>query len=227
MQAPVAVALIAGLAVFVTFKLIHDRRKDKQRTADLAAIAGQLGFAFSAPRDKTLIEPLGCFSLFRIGGSRHASKVLSGQVDDTEVTIFDYAYTESSGDSTDTTTQTVMLLRSPNVSWPTFALHPERLVDRLAKKLGYDDINFESHPEFSRLYHLKGPDEPAVRATFTDDVLSFYESIPGLDTEAHSDSMIFFRRGGLVAPEGMAHFYEEGWTAYALLRKLPASATES
>jgi hypothetical protein len=39
--------------------------------------------------------------------------------------------------------------------------------------LGYRDINLEAHPEFSRRYLLRGPDEAAVRSLFSGELAEF------------------------------------------------------
>jgi hypothetical protein len=218
----IAILFFIGIAALVILGIVRERRRQQQRTADLSVIAAQLGFAFSGPLDKELPKSLGSLSLFTHGHSRYARNVMSGQADETEVLIFDYRYTVSSGKHSHTHSQTVMLLRWSAADLPAFSLQPEGLFDKIAQKLGFGDIDFESHAGFSKAYKLKSQNEPAVRAVFEDDVLAFYESQPGMSTEACAGGMVFYRADRIVAPQDIQAFYQDGWTAYALLRKLPA-----
>ena len=59
---------------------------------------------------------------------------------------------------------------------PKFYMAEETFIDRLAEKLIKDDINFESHPEFSKKYLLKGVNRPIVEQFFNEDILSFFEN---------------------------------------------------
>ncbi len=66
---------------------------------------------------------------------------------------------------------------------PNFTLRPENLFHKIGQVFGYQDIDFDSHPEFSKRYLLKGENESEVRSTFSADTLAFYESDQKLSTE--------------------------------------------
>ena len=50
---------------------------------------------------------------------------------------------------------------------------------KLCEMLGLKDIDFDSHPQFSKDYLLKGADEAAVRRCFHPAVLTFFEQHTG------------------------------------------------
>jgi hypothetical protein len=61
----------------------------------------------------------------------------------------------------------VISFQSSLLSLPEFELRSENMFHKIGKAFGCQDINFESHPEFSKRYLLRGADEEAVRTFFT------------------------------------------------------------
>jgi hypothetical protein len=66
---------------------------------------------------------------------------------------------------------------------------------------GYQDIDFGQRPEFSKRYILRGPDEPAIRRTFNDGLLSFYENYSGTSTDGGGNQLFLFRGGHRFQPQ--------------------------
>ena len=96
--------------------------------------------------------------------------------------------------------------RSPALNLPEFALRPENLFDKIGDVFGGQDIDFESHPKFSKSYSLRGSDEQKVRETFTDEVLSSFENQTGISTEGGGDQLIFYRAGKRIDPDQVRSF---------------------
>lgn len=209
---------------FIIAVVLLGRYFERRRTAGLAAVAGQLGFAFSADEDESLIGQMDGLPLAEGGRDKTARNIMSGQVDETEILIFDYSYVTGSGKHRHTTAQSVMFLRWPGSELPRFSLQPEGMFHKLSELLGYNDIDFDSHPQFSKRYLLRGANAAAVREMFTDEVLAIYEAKNGLYTEAAGNVLLFYRLGKRVKPQELGAFYEEGWTAYAAIRRLSAAA---
>jgi hypothetical protein len=64
-------------------------------------------------------------------------------------------------------TQTVAQYDSPNHRFPGFALQPSgKMMDMLVRMSGIEDIDFASHPAFSKSYVLMGASTPAIRRLF-------------------------------------------------------------
>jgi carbonic anhydrase len=93
---------------------------------------------------------------------------------------------------------------------PAFSLRPENIWHKVRSWLGYQDIDFEGYPTFSARYLLRGADEEAIRAVFTDRILGFYEATAGLCTEGNEDRLLFYRQPVRVKPEDVRAFVEEG-----------------
>ena len=58
---------------------------------------------------------------------------------------------------------TATYIQSERLRCPVFRMWPEAISNRTGAAIGFQDIDFESHPEFSQMFVLKGADETAVR----------------------------------------------------------------
>jgi len=79
------------------------------------------------------------------------------------------------------------------VRLPSFILRPENLFHKIGESFGYRDIDFDSHPVFSKQYLLRAADEQACRGLFTKGILDHYDQRAGLSTEGDGDSLLFYR----------------------------------
>src|SRR5262245_33161248 len=90
----VAFGLILEIIVIVSWK------KTKQRAADLRSVADILGFSYAGNDSSHLAQPN--TALFRRGSRRGFRNVMNGTYGRYQVSIFDYSYTISGGESSTT-----------------------------------------------------------------------------------------------------------------------------
>jgi hypothetical protein len=214
---PIVVVLVFGALVVAI--VVAGRRATRKRTEHLAAAAATMKFTFSPEDDPGLRGRLEGFHLFSQGRSRKLRNVLRGRAGDVDVLIFDYRYTTGSGKNSHTWKQTVMLFESAGIHFPDFALRPEHLFHKLGQVFGYQDIDFDSRPQFSKRYLLKGSDEQRLRTIFTDDVLAFYEAQDRVSSEAAGGHFLYYRAGKRVAPDKVPDFIKQGVRAFALFKR--------
>jgi hypothetical protein len=193
----------ALIIVVIVWGILHARK----RTQDLAAAATQIGFTFMGdtwrgpvlnPQHKTCL-------LQRTRGSFKNAMV--GSAGSLQAIIFDYTYRMGKS----TVTQTLACF-SDKAQFPPFALKPEGIFDRLGDALVHNDINFDSHPAFSRRYALKSPDEAATRRLFTPGLLSYLEQIPSernWNIETGGTNLFIYRAGRTVSPADLSTFFQE------------------
>lgn len=201
----VAVAVVSVAAVVAMFYYL-----EKRRTEEMGLEAGRLGFSFAPEPEPGLLDSLGAFRLFSQGRSRKIRNVLRHQVDDIQITLFDYRYTTSSGRHNRVHAQTVGLFETGRLELPFFTLRPEHLFHRLAGALGYQDIDFEQHPAFSEAYLLQGGDETQIRSVFRQNLLAYFARHPGVCAEGMGSRLIFYRQERRVDPAQLEGFVEEG-----------------
>jgi hypothetical protein len=207
--------LFIGLAVFL---LIYNNKKEKERTRALQQAAATLGWSFAPDAPLNQIAWLERFTLFSQGHNKRIKNFMYGQAQGVKAAVFDYIYVTGSGKNQQTHYQTVVYLESTNLTLPMFALRPENLFHRMLSALGYQDIDFGQRPEFSRQYILRGQDERAIRQTFNDRLLAFFESYSGTCMDAGGSQLFVFRANYRFQPHEIEGYVGLGLQALNLLR---------
>src|SRR6476620_446543 len=201
---PVISFIIVGVIVvvaIVSYVISNIRRR--QRTEAFQRVAGDLGLNFSPQSNEFLITDLGWCELFSRGRDKKIMNLMRGSNEGREIAVFDYQYVTGHGKSRRTVSSTVACLRSEGTALPGFTLRPEGTWDKLSSVFGRADIDFDAHPKFSRSFVLDGEDESAVRTFFTPPVLEYFEQHPGISAEGSNDTLLFYRQGKQVPPEGV------------------------
>jgi carbonic anhydrase len=96
-----------------------------------------------------------------------------------------------------------MRINLKSVKLPTYQLTLETGIDKIAEKLGVQDLDFESHPKFSRNFLLQGEDEAAVRAFFTPELLQLHETNPDIFGECVGGALLFRLGRNLANEDGV------------------------
>ena len=189
----IAVVVLGLLGVAVAL-VVHERR----RTDALEMAAHDMGMAFEA---KPSAVPGEGFRLMTGGRQRRVRNLIRGTIEDLDVRLFDYAYTTGSGKNSRTHRQSVVLLRMPRGGVPEFILTRETVFDRLGSALGYDDIDFDDDPEFSRRFKLKSDRETRAREVFDTELRRFMLTIDrSVSLEAKGSEVIVYRRSRRTRP---------------------------
>lgn len=210
-----APVFIGGFIALAIVMMVFAYFADKKRTESLGELAEEMGLAFEKNGNHLTSEIQSQFDLFSRGRSRKASNLIYGEANGTGVWIFDYRYTTGGGKNSKTHRQTVACIASAELQLPRFSLYREGLFSRLGSMLGMQDIDFESHPDFSKQYVLKGDNEDAVREVFQENVLSFFEQQDKhLRVEGGGDQLLVYRASRLVKPEMIKDFFAETFGVY-------------
>jgi hypothetical protein len=200
----------AFIVVFVAIAIITaiaTHKAEKKRTDLLAQIAAETGFDFVPLAEKTFVSTFGALPLFNKGHSKKCKNILQKLVRGSEVTLLDYQYSIGSGKHRQTYKVTVCVFQAANRNdLPDFDLQPEGFWHKIGSYLGFQDIDFESHPVFSDAYLLRGPNEAAIRAEFTPSILEFFEKEPvKWSVEARSNRIAVFRPSR-IKPDDLRQF---------------------
>ena len=177
---------------------------EKKRTKAFAAVARESGYQFSPAGTDEIKGELTEFDLFNTGCAckmiefSRIMNLLIRSDDGDLILAMDYQYTHIGGY---TCNQTVFFFGSPSLDLPVFHLRPEGFFDKIGGFLGFQDIDFDTHPVFSAKYLLKGKDEPRIREAFRPAALDWFDRNPGWCVEAASDRLIVYRRDRRVKPD--------------------------
>ena len=201
---------VAFIALGIGFSVLASAQA-KKRAQALQNFAQENGLEFSAGG---LTPPIGAqTALFSRGDSGKFLNIMTGKWGSLNITAFDYKYTISSGKNSSTFVQTVAAF-TPQSPLPWFELRPEGFLDRVGEVFVHRDINFDSNPQFSRRYMLRGKDkdEDAVRTLFAPALLSYLEMRPAGDQihiEGEGTTLLLYRANVKVAVEKLRSFLDE------------------
>ncbi len=127
--------------------------------------------------------------------------LLSKYADFGKIEISDITLTEGARQEQNETQITVLQISELDFTIPDFALEPEGLWSKLFEGVSGKDIDFNEHPEFSKMYYLRGDDELAVRNFFSGPVIKFLESHDEMHIECHKNRLLVFKKRDLMTPE--------------------------
>lgn len=211
MELIIPLTIFAGFGILIGYLIYHQHKVEKQRTEAFKAIAEGLGFGFEAMPDESVLADAGQFYLFKQGRDRKIKNMLWGTTQSLSVAIFDYEYVTGQGKHRKFHQQTVIRLLVPDFDVPTFAMRPESFLHRIGKFFGIQDINFESHPEFSRQYLLQGEDVEGIRDLFTEEILDYFEEVSGYCVEGSGQRIVLYEAGKRSEPEHVRDVLERGF----------------
>jgi hypothetical protein len=199
--------MFGGMLVLFASIIVASLHYSRKRTRELTEVAQQVGFIFvgnnwsGPPRSSQYNTSL----LSRTHGKFHDA--MTGSTTGLSIGLFDYTYPAGKSSITQT-----LASFSQELELPPFELRPEGVLDRIGDSLVHNDIDFDSHPDFSRRYLLRSPNEADTRKLFTPSVLTYIEQLPA-DKKWHIEgtdmTLIVYRGGGPVSPSEMPSFLEE------------------
>ncbi len=219
MDEPLLVALIVlGSSLLIAGIIFIVKHYEKVRREALQEIATLMDLEFTSRPESSFLSSLGKSPLFSRGHSKKTSNLMHGTVKEVDIKIFDYRYTTGAGKNSHTHHQTVILFKADRLDLPSFKLSPENIFHKIGKAFGYQDINFDTHPEFSDKYLLKSSEEEFCREVFDAKILDYYQQRPGLSTEGSGSQLLFFRDSKKVSPEQLQDFLKDGMHIYTLFK---------
>lgn len=206
----VVVALIAlGAIVWGVRHLLRDRTAAEERAASVAARAGDLDLRFCGDRLDDLPQKLLPSLFAKEGNDRRITNRLTGTLDGQRADLFDVRVEFLSENGRSEHLRTILFLAVPP-GIPHFMVRPEGAWDRLGELLGVQDIDFASHPKFSRRFVLRGPDTAAVRRLFGPLVLEWFERRGARTAEVFEGGLLWGSYGTLILPQELEVFRNEG-----------------
>ncbi|MEB3339013.1 MAG: hypothetical protein VKJ46_16195 [Leptolyngbyaceae bacterium] len=206
----IIVICLAAVSIFIAVNL----QLDRQRTEAIKQLANNLGFQYQPEPKSYIPSQIWQFRLFSQGRGRRFYNLIQGHRKGAKISISDYSYTSGHGKNTRTSTQTVVLVESDDLDLPSFELTPEDIFDKVGNILGFHDINFETHPDFSRHHNLAGSDESSIRQLFHDGVLNFYQTRTNVNTEGKGSIFIHHHNYKTLPPDQWEICIDEAFALY-------------
>ncbi|QIF02818.1 hypothetical protein [Roseimicrobium sp. ORNL1] len=222
----VAIVLVVFLLIggFVVLFMYLERK----RTNAVKNMVHSMGWTFrqnSAPTDDQLISSS---ELSMRGRGRKLSNIIELPPGPGQPRIFDIQFTEGSGKSARTYTQTICCFQDDLTRMlPHFLMRPEHMGDKLGSLFGGKDIDFPSHPEFSSKYLLRGMNELAIRRFFTESILGHFDRDRGWTVEAVSGRLFVYRLDQRIKPQELQPFIDSRRKILAVITSPVTSVSAS
>ncbi len=153
---PIPLLIFGGIALLVGLGFAVNVYNEKKRREALQRVADELGLTFYRDGDPGLVAELSDLHLFSRGRSKRITNMIHGETEDVVMGVFDYRYTTGSGKNSHTYRQSVAFFRSADLRLPVFEMRPQSFFHGIGKLFGSQDIDFDSHPAFSKAYLLRG-----------------------------------------------------------------------
>jgi hypothetical protein len=205
------------IPVLIVGSIIWSFFKGRKRAQEMRKAGASLNLREASKSDKQVLEDRIDQSRLFSDGSSWPKTVLVGDVNGVWVTLADYNFSPP-GTKRKTQETTLLTIQTNSLNLPPFTLMPSGwLIDSLSSMVGYRDINFDSHPHFSKQYLLRAfdeddqgnefsryeepsssafkesKDEPMVRDLFTHELLDLLETNSGVSLEGRGDQFILRR----------------------------------
>lgn len=190
------------------------------RAAAMEDVSNWIKMRYEVQDEWGLLSKLLDFDLFQRGRQKTIFNLMQWKdaFMEEQIYVFDYAYTRGSGKSKTRHLQTVFFMDSKHLGLPEFLMKPETFFYKVGAFLGMQDIDFESHPQFSDQYHLQSSDEERLRGLVTDEMLHFFTVEKNWSLEGIGYYLIFYKNNKLLSPATVQHFYNRGMALYKELK---------
>ena len=208
---------VVGIILLFSAIILLQTYLSYRQTKAVEAIAPQLNLAFVGNGHQQIPGIVQSLNLFSRGRSRRVRNVLRGRRNGMDVFVFDYFYTTGSRKHKRTHSYTLAVVQVDGLTVPAFSLVPKTLWHTIGGWFGYQDINFEGYPLFSKQYLLRGSDEVSIRQLFNHHVFSFYTSKHSTCSEGIGNTLIYYRTGGKCHPQGWASLLAQAQDVARLL----------
>ena len=176
--------------------ILPNYQKASPRQQRIKKIAANNGWMYTQEEQVDSIELLE-FDFFRSRPIEYKMNVIGGEFEGSNVDweISDITFDEGAMLSKEVYKTTVQLVHL-NREIPSFVLEQEGIFDKIFDRvlsINSQDIDFVSHPIFSKKLKLTGEDEQAVRGLFTSELIEFLESEEIYHIECNGNALIIFK----------------------------------
>lgn len=218
-----------GLGMVVGFtSRIFSAKQINRFQAEMQKIAKRFGGVYQADIDSSLSQTLSVFldDLFSGKVSQvTVADVLRVQQSGTDYSVFTLSYvlyhnsmnnSYNSGNNLTTTTAAFCAPGQPPL--PHFTLQPDGIMLKALTRLaGIPQIDFPSHPEFSRRYKLNAERADWARNLFNDSLIDVLMRHQGLTIQSCTNGVMITRGHGEVVVNEMAGFTQAAGEIFAAL----------
>ncbi len=201
-------------AILLVFWMLRiERLRSATHVKECRAVAAKMGVSYEYDAPDALVAKIKGFDLTYSDGDtiRKGIRDIFAQRSSTEdLYLFLHEHRGSMPGGVGGTghRETVGCLVSKRLRLPRFRLSPERPIEKIASIFGAQDVDFDSHPAFSRSYFLNTNDEATVRSLFDSTVLDFFDRHTGFNVEGNADTLVIYQFNKSMSVNELPAFHE-------------------
>ncbi len=124
----------------------------------------------------------------------YEENILCTYADFGKAEVSDITLSQGAGIVREDTHLTVVHISELDNTIPNFALEPEGLWTKFSEVAFGKDIDFKSHPDFSKKYYLRGDDEAGLYEFFNENLISFLENHPSMHVESQRNKLLLYQK---------------------------------
>jgi hypothetical protein len=204
---------IGVIILIILFAIIANTKHAKA----IEALSQQLRMEYTNSPSPTELSAYTSLDLFNKGNRKSMHNLMRRSENNLRTSYFEYQYSTGKEKNRTIHSLSVTAIYNPTVLFPQFAMKPENLFHRIADKFTGKDIDFETHPEFSKMFVLRGEDETQIRRLFSVPALQHLEQCKGLCIEAHTHQIIFYKQNKSCSAKKIEQFIRDSLETYAVL----------
>ena len=199
--------LFVVIPVVVCF-IIGGYLLDKKRKAAIRKALGELNFNPQEGAYSLADFPFAPLQVFNVGRSRRMHNVATAKLGSYDLRYFEFIYVSGSGKNRRTCFRSCLLL-SGALKFPSFTLAKENWLSKIAQAAGYQDIDFDLNPEFSKAFVIRGKSENEIKQLFTPSVQNSLIKNANINLEGEGENLVFFTEKKISA-KNFKGWIEEG-----------------
>ena len=193
--------IFGAFIAFGFFCWLHEKR----RTNAIKKLSESLNFSYLENGSEKLIADFKKLYQLPSTSNLSASDILIGSINGIKVTILEIlmSYKERN------VQQTVILFETDKIDLPSFICIPEKSILKFSLSiLGYNDINYDSNPKFSKSYLLSGPQQNEVRKVFNSKVLKYFENNKNLYVMGNNNKLMIYQSKKRIPVKNIKSYME-------------------
>ena len=210
-----------GFTAIIVITLVTYYFKHKKRSKEMESLSYTIGCTYTEKNDE-IPSLLANTKLLREGNMRGALNVLEKTARNYKVILWDDHYSVMLGRHSKQFRQTIICyLSQKDLGLPRFTIQSKTFFLKNMDYTRHKKINFDTNPEFSKRFYLKGKDKAAIRSIFNTDILSAFETIQDkkMCIESTWKMLVFFKPNKLIQVQDIPMELEKTEKIYNMFAK--------
>lgn len=161
------------------------KKQGKKFNKEINELAQKINFEYKQKNDPEILKLVQSFTHDYLKKSLMVNKILKGEISGVNIIVSECSYRIGKGKNE----FPVFIFMHESLALPKLIIESESYLDKIIAKM---DIDFSSHPEFSKKFKLHGEDEYKIKKILNEEFLSIYEELKFTQCMETTDGKVIF-----------------------------------